>query len=704
MSDRYSTRRSFAVMVRSLRTTRSCLDLPGKVQQACRTRAHKAAPPLGGLWGGLAAVLGRSSVLAAIGKLPRLNAACRVAATCLAVFAVLGVSQTLGEPGAEPGIEPEIGDIPAQPAELTPDAVLAVFGMVRGWVDRGATPSEPVAGLPASWVTSVVIRSGGRIVGQDTAVAQNLAETKRTVQVAAERAIRRAVSRLEGEPDALRPTRLREGLARAQLSIELTPAPPVPVPEDIDLALLDDWVRQGVEGVLVAHGGGRAARTPGQMLASGRGPTASVVGMVSELAEDPAVALRPLEDLFDRGYEFSLFTVVHAAQTRPGGAPLMLHRSGHVAGPIASEADLHELAWSIAEHLMRREWPGVERHGLRGDYDPVTGRYDQNIAPPFAQAFAAEALLRYADAPGVSPERSARSRAAAEAILSALGVVERGELAPWGEPVSAAASLAALARLDKLSIDRADELRALRDRCLHTLRGAFDAKRGFDPMIPVNARGVVSRGLVAMAVFEPWDRDAHLERAGGAIRSVYRDIEPSRLLSVMPDLGWADIELARARGADPASGPALRSLRESLYDLELRAGDLVDADRDLRGGLVLDTESSPLPTWQGVRAVALLATMLGEPSLTVGTSRSGEAPGSIMRLLGMLRFLKQLAAEERIGHMYAEPGVAVGGVRASLWDQRMPLAASAVGLSAASETLASLDRLGARHEPAAGRP
>ncbi|MBZ0172403.1 MAG: hypothetical protein K8E66_08495, partial [Phycisphaerales bacterium] len=294
--------------------------------------------------------------------------------------------------------------------------------------------------------------------------------------------------------------------------------------------------------------------------------------------------------------------------------------------------------------------------------------------------------------------------AEAETTLAALAVVEPAERAPWGDSVSASACLIALARLDKLAVERSDELRALRDQCLGQVLAAYDIKNGFDPLIPVTARGVVARGLLAAAGFEPWDREAHLLRADAAIRAVFRETQPSQLLGVMPDLGWADIELARMTGGEPKSAPALRDLRETVLDLTLRPGDLLGVDRDLRGGLVLDAAGSPLPTWQSLRPLGLLATMLGDEWLTPGTVGTGEVQRQLMETLDMVRFVKQLTAEQRLGHMYADPKLAFGGVRASLWDQSMPLAASAIGLTAVCETLESLDRISTRRTPAAGRP
>ncbi|HHN77507.1 MAG TPA: hypothetical protein ENK11_02370 [Phycisphaerales bacterium] len=447
-----------------------------------------------------------------------------------------------------------------------------------------------------------------------------------------------------------------------------------------------------------------AASTPGLMLALGRSPSNTFVTLVSQLADDPARALQPADELFAQGFSLSLFNTVEVAQVEPGGAPLILHRGGRIAPPVRSTADLRTLADSIAANLISRAWPGVERFGLRGTYDPLTGRFDDRPASPFDQAFAAEALLRDAGATGIEADRAAKARSAARAVLAALSVVEPAERAPWGDPVSASACLSALNRIDKLEIERSDELRALRDRCLEQVRGAYSPKDGFDPMIPAAARGVIARGLIASAGFEPWDRDERLLLADGAIRAAFRDVPLSQLLGLMPDLGWAEIELARETGIEPPAAPALVSLRRSVLSLKLKPDDLLAVDRDLAGGLVLDTGGSPLPTWQTLRPLGLLAMMLGDEHMTPGTIGSGEVPRQLIEVLDISRFLIQLTAEPRLGHMYADPAAALGGVRVSLWDQDMPLTASAAGLSAVCETLDSMDRISKRRPPTAGTP
>jgi hypothetical protein len=258
----------------------------------------------------------------------------------------------------------------------------------------------------------VIIRHEGRVVGQHTTVAQSPEQADQSLRVAAARAIERTVAQLQGPPDALRRDRLATNLAGTRLSIELSTGAPVPVAEGVSAAELDQWLRPGLEGMLLSREGFRRARTPAQMLMTGRSASATLVTLVAELADDPTAALSPYEELADSGYALSFFRVRHAAQATPDAPPLVLHRGSAIVPPVRT-ADLGRLADRIARHLRARAWPGVERLGLRDGLDPVSGTWDRGGASPFAQALAAEALLRYAALPGADATESAQARARA---------------------------------------------------------------------------------------------------------------------------------------------------------------------------------------------------------------------------------------------------------------------------------------------------
>jgi len=100
---------------------------------------------------------------------------------------------------------------------------------------------------------------------------------------------------------------------------------------------------------------------------------------------------------------------------------------------------------------------------------------------------------------------------------------------------------------------------------------------------------------------------------------------------------------------------------------------------------------TPLPTWQCVRPLAFIATMLGDDRLTEPSERLIETA----RLLHALRFLRQLQADDSCGWMYPNPEMAIGGIRASTWDHTMPPDATSLTLLCVVEAIQSLERVAA---------
>jgi predicted RNA-binding protein with RPS1 domain len=294
-----------------------------------------------------------------------------------------------------------------------------------------------------------------------------------------------------------RPRRVREGLASTRVSLEIATQRPVPAAEGVGIDTIDDWIRPGIEGVVVSRGDDTRARTPGQMLSSGQPASGAVVALVAELADDPAVALERFDALADRGFGLSLCRVTHVAQVTDGGPPLMLHRGGIIARPIERQDEIAGLAERLAEHLMGSGVAG--RRALRACGTTSTRSratwFTPSVASPFAQAFAAEALARYARAPGaVGPEIAARALASAEATLAALAVVEGTSARRGATRDSASACVSALARARRLTVDRSEELRGLRERCLPVLSTARSRERGSTRCCPSTAKGVVCAG------------------------------------------------------------------------------------------------------------------------------------------------------------------------------------------------------------------
>jgi hypothetical protein len=182
------------------------------------------------------------------------------------------------------------------------------------------------------------------------------------------------------------------------------------------------------------------------------------------------------------------------------------------------------------------------------------------------------------------------------------------------------------------------------------------------------------------------------------VRLAFADAGSERLTGLMPWLGWAELNmggLAQAAGAPSPVVPAavaLRQMRASVWEHQLTRLDAGDDGADMVGGIVFTSgTSSPLPTWQCIRPVAFIATMLADLRLT----ETSEQKLELARLLQAFGFVRQLQVDESCGWMCPNPEAAIGGIRASTWDTSMPADATSFALLATCELLKSMDKLAA---------
>lgn len=570
---------------------------------------------------------------------------------------------------------------------VSPTEAIALFEAVESWVRAGEAPGEMPSTPPfdslaftrPTFGASVVIRIDGRIVGRGVRVGPDAATG--FLLGASQDAIRVARSELEAAgPDA-----------PITVSLELADQlVPVNLAEGEELAMR---MSPGLDGLAMRRGTQTAAWFPSQMLERNALPSTVLGPLVTLLGGQTADKLRPASELAERGYTIYRFRTTQLATPLSGLSPVFLHRGGRVvSASVVNNESLLALAQGLVTHLSGLEWPGVEPYGLSGSLEPVTGQRVSRFAEPIVQGTAAMALLRAARVPGLDPATAERGRATGERLLRELGEVAEGEVEPWATPGDAAACVLGLAELSPERLEMDESLVALLDSCLATLRESFEAGgSGF-----VGTGGTQS-SLVAMALV----RDAQLfggdlERAKGAVNTVYRNTPAGMLVGQMPWLGWASVELADATEGQISAATRLRAMRNLIWDHQLRSVDVAFEDRDLAGGIVFTSGTTPLPTWQSVRPVAFLATMLGSPELTTGGVMAdgtieGEWPLEMVRVLESLRFFAQLSAGVEEGYLYRRPGLSRWGVRASLWDHSMPTEASVLTLMTVCETLEALD-------------
>ncbi len=583
---------------------------------------------------------------------------------------VLGASLVIGcaaGAGAQPPSEPPRESptlTPARPAHAAPSPAeaIAAYRAVDAWLTAGGPPAEPVRADPASLhAACVTIRFEGRVVGRGLSFDGDGADLWR----AAQRACEAAAETLRGT-GALGGQR-----ARLALDVELGGAP-VPLVGETDVDLLSQ-INPGIDGIAVRAGEREGLTFPGQMLASGWTPAQGLMHAIAPL-DLPPLDFQSLRNRY--GLVVYRFSTEHLAQARAGMEPVFLERGTRgVSIAELTGARIARAADDAASFLMRLEWPGPEAHGIRGDYDPIAGVFGEAIAPPASQAIGAWALAVYSSSPGVDAANASRALRVSRRILADFTEVTEFETDPAGDAGALALWLVALRQsggVDGFSADRRGAVEAFArstvDR-LMALSATPDEREGLAP----TARALIALALAGAASDGDGPAGAR-ERAQELARWLYVETDPGDLVSLMPWLGLASVELAGE--GDISAQAALREMRSLVWRFTIPAVGADAGTADLIGGVVFTAGRTPLPSWQTLRPLAFLAVMAGDPRLTDASER-GEA---WTRLAESLRFAVQLQVDEACGHMMVRPELAVGAVRLAPWDQRCSVGATALAL------------------------
>lgn len=563
--------------------------------------------------------------------------------------------------------------------QTSTEAARQVMGWIADWHVDDAGPKLEGA--------SVCIRLDGKVIGRSEAYGG----TSDPLGEATRAAMLRAGSNLPADWD------VRSEAARSRLMIEVELAGPLVPLEGASDAELTLGVSPGLDGVAVRVGDRVAARFPLQMLPARESSAQAIRSLVAELSEDPGRGLSEIRELRELGYVFYRFRTVQMAQLDPRATPVFLHRGGRVIEPgEINTPSLHAMADGLADHLIHRRWPGIEPFGLMGTIDPVTGRVEARAEHPATQALVISALSTYARLDGGDTDTRQRARSAIGELVRELSDVAEDEAAPWDDAGGAAAVIVALG--DARGYYNADDekIGAMSDKCHQRLLEAIDRRRGgFAAVTPEGAWGVVALATVRLAL--AGDPNVSKALADGVVRTAFRDTPGPMLVSQFPWLGWADMELAGVSEPIKAT-TAMLEVRRQINEHQLDVTTLSPADRDLAGSVVFSTGGSPLPNWNSIRPLPLLADMLADARLTSGTLREGEAAEEIGHLLSLVRFARQLASDRSDAHMYLRPERAMWGVRMALWDPRMPLESSALALDGVCRTLRAVHTIASRSD------
>lgn len=460
----------------------------------------------------------------------------------------------------------------------------------------------------------------------------------------------------------------------------------------------------GLDAIVVRKAEATTGMFPLWALGSGLEAPRVLQACVASAAGDAAAAIPGVPDS-EAGSAASKFGLAYyrartsqIATLATGGEPVFLTRSGRVVPSTdVTLPALRRLTDQVADHLCQRVWD----EGCIGQYQYLSGAAP--VADADGAALAAYSLAEYANWRGDSDQaRSARAAATtlvgvllrdatASAPAAEIGFKAKEAIpSAWGSPAAEALTLLTIREL--LAGGEAPRVDGARLTRLDAAVAARFVGERWDDKTDARQRGVVALALAARAVdaaqASPTEVSPAWEQGQRAVRSVFRETPPERLVSQMPWLGRAELMLA-GTGEVPAS-TALREMREQCWRVQV-GGDEPDA-MDLAGGLVLSGEGSRRPTWHSLRPLGFLARMLAEERLT------GEADvlPQLARVVAGARFTRQLAADEAVTALALEPGRAAWGIRAATWDAHQPVDASAIGLLTLRETVDAIDAAGKR--------
>ncbi|MCA9304718.1 MAG: hypothetical protein KC996_11405, partial [Phycisphaerales bacterium] len=411
--------------------------------------------------------------------------------------------------------------------DISPSDAMESYRTVDSWVrawDIERAPDESTASDPLQAV-GIIIRLDGRVIGR--ASIASIEPDEQLLWRATRIAMHRAGVELPSERDAGWEEERAEQIGSMTISVELGRGL-VPV-ADSELDAPGLGRTPASVGIAVGRGDQIEVMTTELMLMQGLDLVQAAQSLAVQLSGDGAVALDSAREIADAGFTIYRYTPVSIAQPGVGLGAEFLDRGGRLIQPAEiSTRSLMQLAEGIAAHLRVQRWAGIERYGLRGTLDPITGKHSPTIASVFEQGIAAYALLDYGSLGESASHQLARQ--GGRDILRDLAVREPGEDPIEGDLIGAAACAAALAEIDPGIVSNAAELKQLREMCVQEMARAYVDGVGFHESVPGGARGLVAWGMLRASTM-----DARMDRATAlaAVRSVFREVPAAQLVTQM---------------------------------------------------------------------------------------------------------------------------------------------------------------------------
>ena len=557
-----------------------------------------------------------------------------------------------------------------------PKSAITCYDEVLGWIRDWKTPDDYALpnGCIGVWIG---LRWSGRLMGSfgDAATVDTQNTSNRALTGAVRKAMYRATERAKGnDGDAVersdRVARLRE----VPCSLEMQFAHDPIRLRATTVGQIGEALRPGIDGVLLRIGDRIHSIFPVEMVLNDQVPSSAIESLGANLGLAIGDFNAQLSDGRIRAWRFKVF---HLAQESPVEPATILHRGSHIV-PLASinAPELSAFADGLVDHLLASLWPGEEPLGIMGTYMADIDRFDPLTATTADQALAAFALAHYASwQDSRSSSKTSKARDAAWDIVNDLAARSSIDVQAVRRPGAAAVVILALGELAGTA-EASTKVSSLRRQCLNLVQSSFDTEKNqFDERVAVSEQVVCALVLGTRT----------------AVDAVWRTTSFENQPSVLPWLGWAEQRLAGPDGPI-AAATGLKTLRMRLWGTQVSIGDAPWGESDVQGGLAF--RGSQPPDWNTARPVTFLATMVGDPRLT--SSDGDELSTEIVNLLSAMRFLRQLSMREADRYRIHDEKRALNGIRASLWSDREPVAASAMTLIAVTEFEKSLSLIEAR--------
>lgn len=623
------------------------------------------------------------------------------------------------------GVSAALGQADDAEAVSRPDESHArvVHRLVEDWVRRGGVPGKRAEAIRAVEVIGlrVTLRLDGLTVGIGTALRGDIAEvlndpdgkaagqavnlvnlaetaTDRSLRDAMQQIIDRQLEvriRVARDSSGSAPGRditLEELGAQVDVDVQIAYAP-----ERIVIA--PDAPPEEVLGRFAPGHHGLLATTPeiadeptlvwpATSLASNLPPDRQVLRLTVQagLKPDDAQKLgRP------DGAALFRFDVLHIVRSRIDQPVMLLIRGGQeFPARFVDEKTVADMSDRIGVHLFGRF---IDRGRVRGGYQPARGVYQPELAEDREAALAAYTLVRYAERKRLDGNNNrvfeGYDFVAREAVERIVGRLLGADAQP--QPVTVGFCLLTVMRSPKDTFDP-----ALQSRLAGMLTGLIDNQGRLvpdpaepDAVLPAASTAVVLSALVELhgqtgdaqlakqivLVFDnlwtqsggrfnvnalPWVALAHVRGVPRLVEAGLIDEETVTRRSA--DLKWMLDRIAEWQVIDrPVLGPA-----------------------DVLGGIVTrpgPAGSPPNPTWQTAPLFSFLATVIRDPQIVA----EGRHMGPLITASATARFLGQLMMDKPNCFAVRSEAEVVGGIRLSLYDNRLDIAPSALTLLALLE-------------------